>query len=479
MSKITSPLQRLAYQNGHQPALVNHREAISFLNYVQRVLSVIDKLKNNGIQKSDRVAIVSDNSIEYIILLVALWHYGAVACPINPRFPEKAIVAMLESINCAYVITDVSFSISSDKYQLLPLDSLVVENENALSPINMPKLDLDNDATIIFSSGSSAAPKAVLHTLANHYYSALGSNENITIKPEDRWLLSLPLYHVGGLGIIMRTLLSGAIVVVPQQKESINSSIDKYRISHLSLVATQLQRWLKEGTDFSKIDHLKAILLGGGPLPEKLIEKAYNLHLPIYASYGSTEMTSQIATTTGGDSLEKLLTSGRALNYREVKISSEGEILVRGKTLFKGYVSDSGLKKPFNTEGWFATGDLGKVDSDGYLTVMGRKDNMFISGGENIQPEEIEKVLMMSEQVENALVVSIDDPEFGQRPVAFIKLKDDVSLDVSVLSDFLKSYLPKFKIPVRYYSWPAHIETENFKLKRQSFKSLAKKLDLV
>ena len=230
----------------------------------------------------------------------------------------------------------------------------------------------------------------------------------------------------GGLSILFRCLLAGATVALPEPGASPGSSIEELGITHVSLVATQLRRLLKEKPETGG---LKAILLGGGPAPESLLEEAVGRSLPVRNSYGLTETTSQVTATPSetGPGLGDLRTAGRVLNYREVSVSREGEILVRGETLFAGYVEGDRVERPLDAEGWFHTGDLGEFDASGNLRVLGRSDNLFISGGENVQPEEIEAALELLEGVERAVVTPVPDAEFGRRPVAFVKMADDGS----------------------------------------------------
>ena len=166
-------------------------------------------------------------------------------------------------------------------------------------------------------------------------------------------------------------------------------------------------------------------------------------------SYGLTEMASQVTTTPPGASKEQLRTAGRALPYREIRVSTEGEILVRGKTLFAGYLRNGGLDRPLDEDGWFHTGDLGELDDGGNLRPTGRRDNLFVSGGENVQPEEIEAALLRLSGVEEAVVVPVPDPEFGARPVAFVRTSG-VPAD---LAQELGRSLPRFKVPGEFHGW--------------------------
>ena len=312
-------------------------------------------------------------------------------------------------------------------------------------PADIPQ---ERPATIIFTSGSTGAPKAALHTFGNHYHSALGSNANIALRPGDRWLHSLPLYHVGGLSIIFRCLLAGATVAFPQPGTTLGESIAGLAATHISVVSTQLSRLLRESAN---LGGLEAVLMGGGPVPSSLVDEALVRGLPLHTSYGLTEMASQVTTTPPGASLRELRTSGRALPGREVSLSERGEILVRGATLFAGYVEGEESDRPLDEEGWFHTRDLGELDESGYLRVGGRLDNLFISGGENVQPEEIEEALCRLNGVDEAVVVPVSDEEFGARPVAFVRMNDAEPRD---LARELEPVLPRFKIPVSFHPWP-------------------------
>lgn len=286
--------------------------------------------------------------------------------------------------------------------------------------------------------------------------------------------MSLPLFHVGGLGILFRTFLAGTTLVVPDRDEPVEVSIPRYHITHVSLVSTQLYRLLECNGD-KTFGTLKAMLLGGSAFPESLIRAAIDHKLPIFTSYGLSEMASQVTTTPVGANWVQLLTSGLRLRHRRIKIGPLGEILVAGPVRFRGYIEGRALSLPFDSQGWFATGDLGQIDDNGYLHVLGRKDNMFISGGENIMPEEIEFVLAQVPGVEQAVVVPVEDLEYGFRPVVFVKAIGKTVLIREEVLAFLEQRLPRFKVPDRFYQWPVGVGEGMLKIKRPFFKQLLAK----
>jgi O-succinylbenzoic acid--CoA ligase len=458
LTEIVSPIRTAVEQYPNSPAIIDGKKTVLYSELLDKISNISANLRDMNISAGSRVSIVAEPSADYILLLMALISYKAIACPISTRHPSKIIEKQIDRLKPELTITNDN------------IKDLLEENSN---PIQLPeKWSLNNEASIIFSSGTSGESKAVIHTLGNHYYSALGSNENIQLNDGDRWMLSLPMYHVSGMAIMYRCLLSGATISVPPDEIDLDDFIYDNKITHLSVVSSQLKK-LVESSD-EKLSLLKAILVGGEVIPKDLIKSAHKNKLPIYMTYGMTETSSQLTTTAPNDNLEKLLTSGRMLNYREMKIDETGEILVRGKTLFKSYLDSENV---FDSEGWFHTGDIGEINKDDYLTVLGRKDNMFISGGENIYPEMIEETLKQYNYIDNIIVVPVPDDKFGQRPVAFVKWQNDIK-DLRDIENYLSDKLPHFMYPVKYFEFPSDHEKSGMKINRSFFVELAQKLTI-
>ncbi len=413
----------------------------------------VKQLKDMGIKASDRIAICDENSVEYVILLLALWQIKALAVPISPRWPDKTIASYAAKINTRHLFR------CADIKRIVCFDA-----RQQLEAGGYKDLDLEQEVTIIATSGTSGEAKTVVHTWGNHFYSAHGSNAIIPLTSSDRWLLSLPLYHISGLSIAARCLLSGAGLVIASDEDLI-TAIERGKATHVSLVSTQLQRLLADEKNLPLLRSLKVILLGGSAYPRTLTEHSLKLGLNIYLSYGLTEMSSQVAT---GKVIETNKACVKVLPYRQISISSEGEILVKGEVLFKGYVTGAKLHLPSTVDLWFPTGDIGQLDKEGCLTVSGRRDNMFISGGENIHPEEIEKALLSIKGITEAIVVPKEDKEFGQRPIAFIKCAGE-PLAEEYLIRCLQAVLPRFKIPIAFFPWPQNLMSQGLKISRQEF----------
>ena len=450
---VSCPLRAAAISSPDAPAIVGTGSTLTYGELDRRVTTAAENLEELGLGAGTRLALYLPKGERYVVLLLALIRAGSVTCPLST--PPLGVAKLLKKAACRTLISDEDLleATHTGAQKLRPATLLGDyptrhDRPGSSEPLH---LALDRPATIVFTSGSTGAAKGALHTFGNHYFSAQGSNANIALEPQDRWLHSLRLSHVGRLAIGFRCLLAGAAVALPEPEAPLGVAIARSGATHVSLVSTQLLRLLREeGFDPSG---LKAILLGGGPTPAYLLDEALARSLPIHTSYGLTEMASQVTATPPGASREELHTSGRLLPHREISTSPDAEILVKGETLFAGYVEGEAIDLPLDADGWFHTQDLGEIDKAGYLRIRGRKDNLFISGGENIQPEEIEETLCRLEGVEEATVVPVPDAEFGSRPAAFVRTTHG-AVEPEYLARALEPVLPRFKIPVAFYGWP-------------------------
>ena len=361
-------------------------------------------LEKSKIRAGDRIAFYHPPKPEVAALFFAAWRIGASICPLSLRIPPSQIEAHLIRLDArAYI----------DSFPLAPR-------------IRDTTFTLSFPATLLFTSGSTGLPKIAVLSLANLLSNAKPAIQSLNLRASDRWLLNLPLYHVGGIGILMRCIRAEATVVLnPGDPE----------ITHISAVPTQLYR----ATPIYK--NLQCLLIGGAPI------SSYPDKLPCYLSYGLTEMGSLVAASYKPEGSAPF-SLGWPLPEREMRLSPFDEIEVRGNCLFEGYWEEGRIEKPLNKDGWFATGDIGRI-TEGGISILGRKDWQFISGGENIQPEEIEQQLLALPGVLEAAIVPVDDPEFGKRPAAILRASGQAS-DPAYLKDALLERLPKFKIPIRF-----------------------------
>ena len=409
------------------------------------------------------VAVQAPPSPTVVVLVWAALRAGVTLVPLSPRWPPAAVGKTLARLGVRRLVTDGE---PPAGVEAVGLDALIEPDD--VEPRAAATLDPERPFTVVHTSGSTGTPKAALHTLANHVASARGVIERLDLRPGDRWWLDLPLEHVGGLGVVVRCALAGAAVALPDRGLSLAENLDALRPTHASLVPTQLGRWLDAADVGADVSSLRAVLVGGAATPPELLDRALEAGLPVCTSWGMTEMTATVTATAPGAGRHALATAGAPLAGREVRIdapdSGSGEIWVRGASRFQGYLRGAlggPLAEPFDADGWFATGDLGRFDAAGRLVVTGRADLQFVSGGENVQPEAIERVLRAVDGVAEAVVVPVPSATFGARPVAFVRpaavgIGDRDALPVALVAAVdaaVRAALPGFMVPDAFYVW--------------------------
>jgi O-succinylbenzoic acid--CoA ligase len=399
------------------------------------VCACVFDLRKRGVSKKSRVAFVARTEPSTLVLFLALFRIGAASCPISFRFPEERVQELLKHLEPAFFLETATLSLNG------PQDSFCEIEEDSL-------------AVLMPTSGSLGSPKIVALTYGNLFWSAQGSLQLLPIEEQDRILLSLPLFHVSGLMLCMRALMKKACLVFSSLE-----ALHTHQIQFLSLVPTQLFRVCKHPAPST----LKGVLMGGAPLSFSLWKEATEKGYPLLTSYGLTETCSQVTLDLSPSYVDGRITSGSPLPFRELQLACDGEILVKGKTLFSGYRKQDQMEKE-----WFATNDLGKWTPDGKLLVLGRKDSQFISGGENIFPEEIEAALLRLPEMMQALVVPVSDVEFGMRPCAFVQTRNSFD-ELNILAQ-LRETLPAFMLPCKILPFP---KEEGIKFSRRALSQLA------
>ncbi len=486
-----------AFASNH-PALywtddAGKRQERSYRAYYGYGLEMSSLLASHGARPGDRIALIAANSPQMAQALLACLQSGFTAVPLSPRFPPATLAGLLHLTNARVILhDDTTVNLCSEAASergdlLINLNNVDLSDlpTNAHPIAHQLPRDGAQAATVLCTSGSTGLPKAMLHTVGQHYFSAAGSAENIPFGMGDCWLAALPMYHVGGYSITFRALVGGAAIAFPEYRafdvQGLKRTLERFPITHCSFVATQLFHALGDAALVRQLGRLKAILLGGSAIPQTLIQSALERGLPIYTSYGCTEMASQI-TTTSRSTRTDLETSGKLLNYRELMLAEDGEILVRGRTLAEGRLTETGITPITDEYGWFRTNDLGEFDAERRLKVIGRKDAMFISGGENIHPEAIEHQLCEYPSVVQAIVVPTADNEFGARPVAFIQFADTTECPedrIEALRGLVEAKLPRFAVPRLFFAMPQEMLVGGLKPKRSDLKRLAEELQSV
>lgn len=398
-------INRSAAKHPDRVALATPVDRLSYAELATRARSAAGALIERGISPGDRVGLALPPGPDLVAALHGCMLAGAVAVPVDLRLGTAERAA--HATGAGSVVE-------------APLEGPPADD---LGP-----LQLDAIAAVMHTSGTSAAPRAVALSYGNWLASALGSAVALGLDQRERWLCPMPLVHVGGLSIVIRSAIYGTTAVVHEQfdPQAVVSTLGDpgERITLVSLVPTMLARLLDAG--LSNPPTLRWALLGGGPIPGALLERAVEAGIPVAPTYGMTEACSQIAT------------NGWPLPGVELAISAEGEVLVRGAT-----VSDGAL----GSDGWLHTGDLGEIDAGGRVAITGRKSDTIITGGESVAPAEVEAALLAHPAVAEAGVHSRPDDEWGEAVVAKVVLREGGTASADELRVHCAGRLARFKVP--------------------------------
>lgn len=475
--------QRVRTSRDH-PAVVCAGETLSFADLDRRAALAAGRLRLFGVRPGDRVTVLAGNRLELVELMHAAPRLGAVFVPLGVRHSGREVEARVLDSGARLLLYDAALA---DRVAGLGVvracldrggltgDPLWSEVE-ADAPPGEPRIDLGALHSILYTSGSTGEPKGVCLTHGNHFWSAVGSAFNLGVHRDDRWLACLPLSHIGGLAILLRSALYGTTVVLHERFDParVNRAIDEERVTIVSAVANMLRRMLEERAGRPYPLWLRCVLLGGGPAPRVLLEECAARGVPVVQTYGLTEAASQVTTLSPADALRKLGSAGKPLLGTEVRITqgggpvpagTMGEIEVRGPTVSPGY---HGRKPGVSLrDGWFPTGDLGYFDEEGFLYVVGRSDDMIITGGENVHPAEVEAVLEEHPAVAEACVVGLPDSRWGETVVACVRTKDALPVSPAEIEVHARARLAAFKVPRRIITVPDLPRTASGKLLRR------------
>lgn len=365
--------------------------AITYAELSQQAADRAQTFAARGAKPGQRVAVEAEDRVEFALALHGCLLAGCPAVPIDLRLGEAERAARRAAV------------------------ALPVER--------------DDVATVMHTSGTTSAPKSVELTYGNWQANALGSAVALGLDPDERWLCPMPLTHVGGLSILIRSVIYATTAVLHERFDPHAVVCDLMdpdrRITMVSLVPTMLARLLDAGLE--RPPTLRWALLGGAPLPAALLERAEAAGVPVAPTYGMTESCSQ------------LFTFGFPLPGVSFELAgADQEVIVRGPVVAPGAVS---------LDGWLHTGDLGRIDERGRLEIVGRRSDTIITGGENVAPQEVEAVLLGHPGVADAAVVGRADPEWGQALAALIVPRNGVPLDLEELRAHCLARLAAFKVP--------------------------------
>jgi o-succinylbenzoate---CoA ligase len=396
----------------------------TYRELLARTMHVSAELATRGVGRGDRVGIALPAGLEFACSMHACMLLGAVAVPIDLRLSTSE----RQSVEAgATVVLDEPLPVQLE-------DSSAV----ALELVGSARHDLSAPAVVIHTSGTSSAPKPIELTYGNLLWSALGSAVALGLDPQERWLCTLPLSHVGGLSILVRSAIYGTTAVIHErfETERVLRALRDERITLVSLVATTLARLLDAGLEHPPA--LRCALTGGGPVPVSLVERATKAGVPVSMTYGLTEACSQVTTAPAAALAVGDAGAGPPLFCTRVRCAEDGEILVSGPTVAPGARA---------ADGWLHSGDFGALDARGVLSVTGRKADTIVSGGENVAPSEVEAVLETHPDVLEAAVVGRVDEQWGEAVTAIVVARPGAAPENGSLRAHCAAALAPYKVP--------------------------------
>lgn len=412
-------------------------------------------LQARGIGAGDRVALLSTNHSACAFLFFALGRLGALLAPLNARLTPTELAPLVEDIS-----PRLKLALSSLADRLPGSESLETWADAVTSPSpTCEPLDESTPRVVLFTSGTTGRPKGAVLTEGNFRASALCSAANLGAHPSPRWLGTLPLFHVGGLAMLTRCAYDGGCLLLHDRfdVEAVNRAIDTEGATHASFVATTLERVLDARGARPVPESFRLALIGGGPVPAPLLERARAARLLALQTYGLTEACSQVTTERPAEAHG--LTAGPALPGLEVRITGpdgevlgpgrEGDIEVRGPTVMAGYLNRPEATHEALQGGWLRTRDMGMLDERGRLTVLSRRTDLIVRGGENLYPVEIETVIAAHPAVQEVAVAGVADARWGEVPVAFVVLRPGRAMPED-LDAWCRRSLAGFKVPARF-----------------------------
>lgn len=446
-------------------SISSYSEDFTFEQFLDLSFITAQYLVEHKIKKGENVCILSEHSYRFWIVVNALWLIGAVPVLLNSRNKPEETKWQLNKVDSNKLINLSNQIFEYDEINNITLDDCDFKIKNQLNKkLHYTKFLLHNSAIILFTSGSTGKPKAVVHTFNSLFESVRAADQSFNLSGKDNWLASLPLYHIGGFMILVRSLLTGGKLTFPKSVKH-NDTIEaiyRFNPTHFSCVITTLKRILD---DKVKPNHnLQLVLLGGGPISNDIYEQALQNGFPIVKVYGSSETCSMICALKPEVAKTKLGSSGKVLSDQIKLVEFNGEILVSSPTLFTEYYNDDEITKSKIRDNFYRTGDFGSIDNEGFLFIDSRREDIIISGGENISSNEIETALKQIGNIHDCFVFSLNDVVWGQIVCAAVV---STNFSEEELKSVLTRNLASYKIPKKFFFVKGIPRNEMGKVKRQ------------
>ncbi len=450
-------------------AIIKSDKIISYKSLFDEAALISSALNVFESNSKTYIPILIDDSLKFIKTIIALWNLGLTPVPLNTKLLDTEIISIVDDFDFKFIITDKTFAVDkvSNSLEVIYFDEIKTKSNTNIFPFP----HINDEAVVIFTSGSTGRPKGVVHTFSSLISSIKNSNEILRISIADRWLASLPFYHIGGFQILCRSLYFGCSIILPSslQTQDLAKSITEQKPTHISLVSTQLDRLINIKT--KPDSSLKISLIGGGFVDDELMFNANSLGWKPVRVYGSSETASLITSISADEIKSKPESAGKPFKNVQIKITDDSEILVKSESLFKKYLDDEKETSSKFTYNFYHTGDIGFIDEDGYLFVEARRNDLIVTGGENVNPIEVEKIMLDFEFIKEVCVFPKIDKIWGQIVAAAIVPKN-VDCNEKLIKELLKQKIAGYKIPKKFFFVEKLPRTSLGKLERNKIRMM-------
>ena len=441
-------LLKQAATQPNQIAIDDGNERLSFAELKKQVEVLVGKIDH--LNPGSRVGLLATNSLMSYKLALAIMCSGRTIVWLNWRLAGEELERQIKDSGLQLCLVENTLwrSGMTDPFKSYSAFLITSADPGELIPV----FKSNWVASIMYTSGTTGKPKGVLQTFGNHFYSAVSSALNLGLSSADKWLCVAPIFHISGFSIIMRGLIYGMTVRLVEKfrAEEIERILANETVTIMSVVPFMLKKLIQQQnkTNTHYNSAFRCMLLGGGTIDRETLEICLQRSIPVVQCYGMTETCSQIVALRSVDALLKLGSVGQPLFSTQLKLSKDGEILLKTPALTPGYLNLPNKLPSKMIDGWYRTGDIGHLDKEGYLYIDGRADEMLISGGENIFPQEVEQVYQRYPQINEVAVVGQNDSVWGQVPVAFVV--SDRRLSTTKLMNYGYEHLARYKVPQHY-----------------------------
>lgn len=432
-------------------------------------------LKDHGVTPGDRVVLIGPTSLEYVRILHAILWRGATLVPMAPDLAVAQRAERLADLAPALVLGNSTITGDVTGAPSMSFRTLADRSDRRDDACPPAEIEPQSVATLFYTSGTTGRPKPVPLTYAHHRSSAMASALRSGVAPDDRWLACLPCHHVGGMAIVLRSLLHGTAFDLVETFEAthVRDYLESLPVTRASFVPTMMHRLLEAGLEAP--DHLRTVLVGGGPIDPPLVERARTRSMPMSPTWGMTETTSQFATMPLDRAERSPGAVGPPLKGGSYRIVDDddttlpageyGRLQVRGPMVFDGYWNRPELNRRSFVDGWFDTGDVGYQSEHGELVIASRASDRIVSGGENVDPQTVEASLRRHPDVREACVIGLDNPEWGEVVAAAVETSEP-SLDAECLERHCREHLSPHERPKRWHIVETLPRTSTHKLDR-------------